>query len=122
MIPDIATLERISPTALVESNLERILGHDLEQVRQRLHEVLKSGYPLLDDLLLAQMHSHYPRAIIVLGTSRLGHTEPPKRVALAAAIELLHLATNVHDAIPRGLLEPSERNRLLLGSAILMGE
>lgn len=122
MIPDIATLERISPTALVESNLERILGHDLEQVRQRLHEVLKSGYPLLDDLLLAQMHSHYPRAIIVLGTSRLGHTEPPKRVALAAAIELLHLATNVHDAIPRGLLEPSERNRLLLGSAILMGD
>lgn len=122
MIPDVATLERLSPTALVESNLERILGNDLAQVRQRLHEVLKSGYPLLDELLAGHLHNHYPRAIIVLGTSRLGHTESCKRVALAAAIELLHLAAQIHDAIPRGLLEPNERNRLMLGSAILMGD
>lgn len=122
MIPDIATLERLSPTALVESNLDRILGQDLAQVRHRLHEVLQSGYPLLDELLAGQLHSHYPRAIIVLGTSRLGHTTSSKRVALAAAIELLHLATNIHIAIPRGPLEANERNRLMLGSAILMGD
>lgn len=122
MIPDAATLERLSPTALVESNLERILGQDLAQVRLRLHQALQSGYPLLDDLLAGHLHSHYPRAIIVLGTSRLGHTDSNKRVALAAAIELLHLATTIHDAIPRGLLEANERNRLMLGSAILMGD
>lgn len=122
MIPNKASLERVSPTALVESNLERILGDDLEHVRQRLQAATQSGYPLLDEALSAHLHSHYPRAIIVLGTSRLGSADRRKRIALAAAIEMLHLATNVHDSIPRGLVEASDRNRLLLGSAILVGD
>ncbi|NUQ36992.1 MAG: polyprenyl synthetase family protein [Caldilineales bacterium] len=122
MIPDKSSLERISATAVVESNLEWILGDDLELVRQRIQQACRSAYPLLDDLIAAHLHTHYPRAIIVLGTSRLGHTERSQRVALAAAIELLHLAMNVHDAIPRGEVERSERNRLLLGAAILVGD
>lgn len=122
MIPDKSSLERVSPTAVVQSNLEWILGDDLEWVRQRIQQACRSDYPLLDELIAAHLHSHYPRAIIVLGTSRLGHAPQRKRVALAAAIELLHLAMQVHDAIPRGEVERSERNRLLLGSAILVGD
>ena len=122
MIHNKVALERVSPTALVESNLERMLGDDLEAVRQRLQNAIQSGYPLLDDVLASYLHSHYPRAIIVLGTSRLGHTDPHKRVALAAAIEMLHLATNVHDTLPRGEIEANERNRLMVGSAILVGD
>lgn len=122
MIPDKASLERVSPTAVVESNLEWILGDDLEQVRQRMQQACHSGYPLLDDWVALHLHTHYPRAIIVLGTSRLGHADRDKRIALAAAIEMLHLAMTVHDDIPRGELERNDRNRLLLGSAILVGD
>ncbi len=122
MIHDKVALERVSPTALVESNLEWMLGDDLESVRVRLQEAIQSGYPLLDDVLASHLHSHYPRAMIVLGTSRLGHTDRRKRVALGAAIEMLHLAVNVHDTLPRGDVEANERNRLLMGSAILVGD
>jgi geranylgeranyl pyrophosphate synthase len=115
-------IERVSPTALVESNLEWLLGDDLELVRQRLQQALKTGYPLLDTTLAAYLPAHLPRAIIVLGTTRLGHSEVDKRVALAAAIEMLQMAITLHDAIPRATVEPTEADRMLLGSSILMGD
>lgn len=122
MIPDKTSLEKVSPTAVVESNLEWALGDDLVQVRARLQSCIQSGYPLVDELLSERVHSHYPRAIIVLGTSRLGSSDQHKRVALAAAIEMLHLAVNVHDAIPRGELVIDERMRMVLGASILVGD
>ncbi len=122
MIPDKTSLENVSPTAVVESNLEWALGDDLAQVRTRLQSSIQSGYPLVDGLLAEHLHSHYPRAIIVLGTSRLGSSKQHSRVALAAAIEMLHLAVNVHDVIPRGKMEIDERMRALLGASILVGD
>lgn len=122
MPADKSPFERVSPTALVESNLEWLLGDDLELVRQRLQRALQTGYPLLDEILADHLPDHLPRAIIVLGTSRLGHTEVGKRVALAAAIEMLHLATSIHDGMPHGTVEMTERNRMLLGSTILIGD
>lgn len=122
MIPDKTSLEKVSPTAVVESNLEWALGDDLVQVRARLQSCIQSGYPLVDGLLAERIHNHYPRAIIVLGTSRLGSTDQHRRVALAAAIEMLHLAVNVHDAIPRGELVIDERMRMMLGASILVGD
>jgi len=122
MIPDKTSLENVSPTAVIESNLEWALGDDLVQVRTRLQSCIQSGYPLVDDLLSERIHSHYPRAIIVLGTSRLGSSDQRSRVALAAAIEMLHLAVNVHDAIPRGAVVIDEQMRVLLGASILVGD
>lgn len=122
MLSDKTTLERVSPTALVESNLEWLLGDDLALVRQRLQQALGTGYPLLDTTLAAHLPEHLPRAIIVLGTTRLGHSEVGKRVALAAAIEMLHLAVTLHDTLPRDAVEATERNRTLVGSSILMGD
>ncbi|NOX61065.1 MAG: hypothetical protein GXP42_03840 [Chloroflexi bacterium] len=122
MIPNKATIERVSPTAIMESNLEWVLGDELEQVRRRMQEAVQSDYPFLNDLLAAHLHHHYPRAIIVLGSSLLGHANTDKRVALAAAIEMLYLATNVHDAIPRDLLDASDDSRALLGTSILVGD
>jgi len=115
-------IERVSPTALVESNLEWLLGDDLALVRQRLHQALNTGYPLLDTTLAAYLPEHLPRAIIVLGTTRLGHSDVGKRVALAAAIEMLHLAITIHDAMPRHAVEMTEHHRMLLGSSILIGD
>ena len=56
------------------------------------------------------------------GTSRLGHTDAVQRTALAAAIEMLHLAISIHAAIPRGELEKSLANRYMLGVSILVGD
>lgn len=116
------SLENVSPTAMFESNLEKVLGEDLALVRLRLQEALQSGYSVSDTFLQAHLHEHYPRAIIVLATSRLGSTTVEKRVALAAAIEMLHMATNVHDTIPRGELDRTDDTRTMLGAAILIGD
>ncbi len=122
MLPDKRKLEQISPTAVVESNLERLLGDDLALVRRTIQERTQTDYPLVNEVLADAMPEHFPRAIITLGTSRLGHSEQQKRVGLAAAIELLNLATHIHEFIPRGEVQVNEQNRVLMGSAILIGD
>jgi len=122
MLPTKRKLEQISPAAVVESNLEKLLGDDLALVRQTIQEKALTGYPLVDGVLADAVPEHFPRAIITLGTSRLGHSQQKKRVALASAIELLHIAVNIHDFIPRGPVAATEQNRVLMGSAILIGD
>ncbi|NOZ48916.1 MAG: hypothetical protein GXP37_02565 [Chloroflexi bacterium] len=122
MIPRKISLENISPTAMFALNLEKVLGEDLTLVRARLQQALQSGYPLADGFLQEHLHEHHPRAIIVLATSRMGHAPVAKRVALAAAIEMLHMAINVHDVIPRGMLARDRDTRTMLGASILIGD
>jgi len=122
MLPDKRKLEQISPTAVVESNLEKLLGDDLDLVRETVRERTQTGYPMVDEVLSDIVPDHFPRAIITLGTSRMGHSQQSKRVALAAAIEMLHLAVSVHDFIPRGEVALNEHNRVLMGTAILIGD
>ena len=122
MLPDKRKLEQISPTAVVESNLERLLGDDLALVRRTIQERTQTDYPMVNEVLADAIPEHFPRAIITLGTSRLGHSEQRKRVSLAAAIEMLHLAMHIHEYIPRGEVQVNEQNRVLMGSAILIGD
>ncbi len=122
MLPDKRKLEQISPTAVVESNLERLLGDDLVRVRNIIQERARTSYPLVDEVLIDAIPEHFPRAIITLGSSRLGRSEQEKRVKLAAAIEMLHLAVHIHEFIPRGEVAANEQNRVLMGSAILIGD
>ena len=122
MLPNKRKLEQISPTAVVESNLEKLLGDDLAQVRQLIQERAKTGFNLVDEVIQDAIPEHFPRAIIVLGASRLGRSQQKQRVALAAAIELLNLAITVHNMIPRGVIPQTEQNRVLMGSAILIGD
>ena len=122
MLPNKRKLEKISPTAVVESNLEKLLGDDLALVRQTIQSRLHTAYPLVNNILQEDGPEHLSRAIITLGTSRLGNTTQEERVALAAAIEMLHMAVSIHDMIPRGEVTPSEQNRLLMGAAILIGD
>ena len=122
MLPDKKKLEQISPTAVVESNLERLLGDDLTRVRHIIHECAHTAYPLVEEVLTSAIPEHFPRAIIALGSSRLGRAQPDKRIKLAAAIEMLHLAVHIHEFIPRGDVPINEQNRFLMGSAILIGD
>jgi geranylgeranyl pyrophosphate synthase len=122
MLPDKRKLQKISPAAVVESNLEWLLGDDLARVRQTLQERAQTAYPLVNDVMADVMPDHLTRAMIVLGTSRLGHAPRAHRVALAAAIEMLHMAVSVHAFIPRGDVTVTEHQRVVMGSAILIGD
>ena len=122
MLPDKRKLKNISASAVIESNLEKLLGDDLAQVRHIIQARLETTYPLANNILLENMPEHLPRAIITLGTSSLGYSEQKKRVALAAAIEMLHMAVSIHEMIPRGKVIPNEENRLLMGASILIGD
>ncbi len=122
MLPDKRKLQKISPAAVVESNLEWLLGDDLVLVRQIIQERIFTDFPLVNHVLSDYMPEHLPRAIITLGTSRLGHASQESRVSLAAAIEMLHMAVAVHEIIPRGEVAINEQQRVLMGSAILIGD
>ena len=122
MIPNKRKLQKISPAAVVESNLEWLLGEDLALVREVIQERTHTRYPFVNEALSDVMPTHLPRAIITLGTSRLGHAPLASRVALAAAIEMLHMAVAVHEFIPRGEIAITEPQRVLMGSAILIGD
>ncbi len=122
MLPDKRKLHAISPTAIVESNLEWLLGDDLALVRETIEARSRTDYPLVNEILKDYLPDHLPRAIITLGTSRLGSASRESRVALAAAIEMLHMAVSVHDLIPRGEVQITEHQRLVMGSAILIGD
>ena len=122
MLPNKRKLQKISPAAVVESNLEWLLGDDLARVRQILQERAQTAYPLVNEVMADVMPEHLTRAMIVLGASRLGHAPRAHRVALAAAIEMLHMAVSVHEYIPRGEVAITEHQRVLMGSAILIGD
>ena len=122
MLPDKRKLQKISPAAVVESNLEWLLGDDLVLVRQIIQERIFTDFPLVNHVLSDYMPEHLPRAIITLGASRLGHASQESRVSLAAAIEMLHMAVAVHEIIPRGEVSINEQQRVLMGSAILIGD
>ncbi len=115
-------LQKISPAAVVESNLEWLLGDDLALVRQIIQARIQTPYPLVNEVLHEYAPEYLPRAIIVLGTSRLGRTPQAHRAALAAAIELLHTAVTVHELIPRGDVVVDESQRMMMGSVILIGD
>lgn len=122
MLSNTRKLEQISPAAVVESNSERFLGDDLALVRQTILDCARTGFPLVDEVISGTIPEHLPRAVITLATSRLGHSEQKKRVALAAAIEMLDMAVIIHDLIPRGEVAATEQNRVLMGSATLVGD
>lgn len=122
MLPDKRTLQKISPAAVVESNLEWLLGEDLALVRKVIQDRIHTDYPFVNEVLSDATPAHLPRAIITLGASRLGYAAQESRVALAAAIEMLHMAVTVHEFIPRGEVKITEHQRVLMGSAILIGD
>jgi heptaprenyl diphosphate synthase len=84
--------------------LERIveeLAEELEQVEMRVREVLKSPIPTL-----AKATEHFLtgtgkklRPILVLLSGRIGRYRADRIVPLAAALELVHMASLLHDDV-----------------------
>lgn len=72
---------------------------DLVQVSERMAAVLRSGFPLLADVNghLFRMKGKLLRPTLLLLCSRVLGRTPPERIRLGGVVELIHLATLVHD-------------------------
>jgi octaprenyl-diphosphate synthase len=72
---------------------------DLEAVTERMISVLKNGLPLISDVNghLFSMKGKLFRPTLLLLASRALGRRPPERIRLGGVVELIHLATLVHD-------------------------
>ena len=102
------------------------LEAELVQVEQQLRSAIAELFPPFSQMVATQLRHSYPlqRAAIVL-TAGVGEPDREsireQRIFLAAALEMLHLAINVHMMLsdsPAG----ETPNRSLLGSTVLAGD
>jgi geranylgeranyl pyrophosphate synthase len=108
-----------------------LVKEDLQQVETRLHDI-----PLRSDLdlaLVTEAIGHLLdaggkriRPALTLLTGRLYPTDPDKIVSMAAAVEMLHTATLVHDDVVDGSMlrrgSPTLNARWSPGATILTGD
>ena len=97
---------------------------ELAQVDQLLHAAVADLFPPFSQLLAAQAGGSLRRAAIVLAAGTAEEESPrlcEQRVALAAALEMLHRALAVHMRVG-STSKPTAPNLTLLGSTILAGD
>jgi octaprenyl-diphosphate synthase len=104
----------------------RLLELELVEVEQRLGEALSDLFPPFSQMVAAQLRSSRPlmRAAVVLaaGVASPDHDVlREQRLNLAAALEMLHLAINVHMLLGSAATGEAP-NPSLLGSTILAGD
>jgi octaprenyl-diphosphate synthase len=89
------------PRIMALGQLYAPVAHDLEQVRQILADELISDQPLISDLCchVGQFHGKMLRpALLLLSGRAFGELEPAHHT-LGAVVELVHIATLVHDDV-----------------------
>ncbi|MBA2565232.1 MAG: polyprenyl synthetase family protein [Gemmatimonadetes bacterium] len=91
--------QRGPDTLIALSEVRDPVHDDLEDVSARMARVLRNGAPLIRDVNghLLRMRGKMFRPTLLLLASRVRGRRPPERVRLAGVIELIHLATLVHD-------------------------
>jgi octaprenyl-diphosphate synthase len=81
------------------SQIQRGIRDDLEQVVEELRRIVLSDYPAIgelnDHLLWARGKLFRPTLLLL--SNRVAERPQPRAVTLAAIVELVHLATLVHD-------------------------
>jgi len=92
------------------------LAADLEQVERKMREPTHPDYPQLTTVLegLLESGGKRLRPALALLAARFHPTDPDRLVALAAAVEMLHTATLVHDDLIDGAL--LRRGRMTLNA------
>lgn len=99
---------------------------ELAQVEQRINEEIADLFPPFSQMVAAQLQRSQPlmRAAVVLATGVAAEDNDAlreQRINLAAALEMLHLAINVHILLSETVGEDAP-NLSLLGSTILAGD
>ncbi|MEX0907859.1 MAG: polyprenyl synthetase family protein [Gemmatimonadota bacterium] len=81
------------------SLIQQLVGDDLERVVDELKRLVLSDFPAIgevnDHLLWARGKLFRPTLLLL--SNRIGDRPSPRAVTLAAIVELVHLATLVHD-------------------------
>ena len=86
-----------APVSLRE--LQAPIHDQLDRVSQELHRIVRSDFPLITEVNahLFQMRGKMFRPTLLLLSEEASSTRDPHAPTLAAVIELIHLATLVHD-------------------------
>jgi octaprenyl-diphosphate synthase len=118
---------RIPATAALREIQEPVAGR-LEEVVTEMRRVVTADLPLIEQVSghLLQMRGKMFRPTLVLLASETAGTPQPRAVTLAAVVELMHLASLVHDdsvdhsAMRRGL--PTVNSLFSHQVSVIMGD
>jgi octaprenyl-diphosphate synthase len=124
------TLSTRTPSALAAalSDIQAPVRDGLSNVSQELWRIVSTDVPLVNDVQqhLMGMKGKLFRPTLLLLSSSVEHEPPPKAITFAAIIELIHLATLVHDdavdhsALRRGL--PTINSLFSHQVSVIMGD
>src|SRR5690348_12353493 len=89
--------QQVAPIAL--RDLQRPVARELERVGEELGRIVAADFPVIADVTehLLHMKGKLFRPTLLLLSSRAAGVEDPRATILAAVVELIHLATLVHD-------------------------
>ena len=110
------------------SQIQRAIRDDLEQVVAELRRIVLSDFPAIGEVNehLLWARGKLFRPTLVLLANRVGDRAQPQAVTLAAIVELVHLATLVHDdAVDHSVLRrgmPTVNALWNHQTAIIMGD
>src|SRR5690606_3575131 len=110
------------------SQIQRPVREDLERVVDELRRIVLSDFPAIgevnDHLLWARGKLFRPALLLLC--NRIGDPPDPRAVTMAAIVELVHLATLVHDdAVDHSVLRRGMRTVNALWNhqtAVIMGD
>ncbi|HYL22223.1 MAG TPA: polyprenyl synthetase family protein [Gemmatimonadales bacterium] len=89
--------QQVAPIALRE--LQRPVASELEHVVTELQRIITADFPLIAEVNehLVHMKGKLFRPTLLLLANQASGSDDPRAVTLAAVVELIHLATLVHD-------------------------
>ena len=112
------------------ARLQHVMGADLEHVSQRVIEVTELSYPvassIIREIVLAGGKRLRPMLVLLAGKGYDYDDRFDELVTAAAGVELLHIASLVHDdtidhaALRRG--KPTLNSVMSVGATILVGD
>jgi octaprenyl-diphosphate synthase len=117
-----------SPLTPALSDIQAPVRDRLELVAEELHRVVAAEFPLIDEVnghLLLMKGKMFRPTLTLLASAAAGRPEP-RAVTLAAVVELVHLATLVHDdsvdhsALRRGM--PTINSLFSHQVSVIMGD
>ena len=89
--------QQLAPATL--GDIQRPVAEELERVADELRRIIAAAFPVIAEVNehLLRMKGKLFRPTLLLLASRAAGADEPRGVTLAAVVELIHLATLVHD-------------------------
>jgi len=93
------TSQQVAPSRVTLRDVQRPVAVELEQVVDELRRLIAADFPIVSEVNehLLQMKGKLFRPTLLLLSHQAAGGGDPRAVTLAAVVELIHLATLVHD-------------------------